>query len=98
VKAPDLIINIDRGDLFTGLNAFEARLGLPSTDFSRLSWVHELQATRVPEAMTGELDTLYQRPLTVSQARHGPWPAQLLSADARQRLQRLYGRDVMLYA
>ncbi|KAB0583245.1 sulfotransferase family protein [Ideonella dechloratans] len=98
VKAPDMVINIDRGDLFSGLNAFEARLGLPITDLRQLSWLHELQATRVPEVMTGDLDTLYQRPLTVSQARHGPWPAHLLSADARQRLQRLYGRDVMLYA
>ncbi len=98
VRAPDQLINIDRGDLFAGLNAFEARLGLPATDFTQLHWLHELQATRVPEAMDGQIDALYSLPLTVEQARQGPWPDQLLAADARQRLEHLYGRDIALYA
>lgn len=98
VRTPDQLINIDRSDLFEGLNAFEARLGLPATDFAPLHWLHELQANRVPETMSGPIDALYNQPLTVEQARSGPWPDQLLSADARQRLERLYARDIALYA
>lgn len=96
VRQPDVVINASRQDLFAGLNAFEALAGMPPTDFTRLAWVHELQATREPQPAAPPADP-YRVVLTEDQARHGPWPQGLLTPEARERLAGLYAEDVALY-
>ncbi len=97
VRAADFIINASRQDLFAGLNAFERTMGMPITDFAALSWIHELQSTRVPHSvdMGPDPDRLV---LTMRQARRGPWPKGLLTPTARARLEKLYAEDIALYA
>jgi len=97
LRAPDVVINASRQDLFVELNAFERRLGLTHTDFPALAWIHELQAGRVPHNVATPGDA-YRLVLTREQAQRGPWPQGLITADARRRLERLYAEDVALYA
>lgn len=97
VRRPDRTINASRTDLFEGLNAFERDLGLPVTVFDDLTWVRELQATRVPHSVALPGDP-YRMVLTRQQAQRGPWPTGLLTPEARERLARLYAEDIALYS
>lgn len=97
LRRPDVVINASRQDLFTELNAFERLMGMPVTNFKALAWVHELQATRVPHSVARDGDA-YRTVLTREQAQNGPWPKDLITAEARARLERLYAEDIALYA
>ncbi|WP_141287496.1 sulfotransferase family 2 domain-containing protein, partial [Ideonella azotifigens] len=97
MRAPDVLINVSQQDLYTELNAFERRQGMPVTDFAALRWLHELQSTRVPNRVDDG------RPadrveLTAAHAKFGPWPRQLLTPLARERLSALYADDIARYA
>jgi len=97
IRLPDYVINASRQDLFAGLNAFERAMGMPITDFAQLSWVHELQAGRVPHSMDMGPNP-DQLVLTRAQAQRGPWPKGLLTESARARLQTLFADDIERYA
>lgn len=97
LKRPDFVINASRKDLFTELNHFERMMGMPETDFKALAWVHELQATRVPHSVAHGGDS-YRAVLTREHAQKGPWPKDLITPEARARLERLYAQDIASYA
>jgi hypothetical protein len=97
LRRPDMVIDVSRDNLFAGLNAFERLVGMPETDFAALRWIHELQARR--EVAAGEVaGDPYRLVLTRQQALRGPWPAGLLTAEARTRLEKLYAEDLRLYS
>jgi len=96
---PDTVINVSRRNLFKELNRVERRLGLKATDFSSISWLHSLEASRRPAriASTGADD---QTLLTIRNAKgDDPWPdeASLLTPKARERIAQLYARDFEAY-
>jgi hypothetical protein len=97
LRPPDYTINISRQNLFEALNDFEKEMGMPITNFSSINWIHELQATRVPDYlnMGPNPDELV---LKMEQAQRGPWPTGLLTPRAKQRLESLYAEDIDLYA
>lgn len=97
LRSPDYTINISRQNLFEDLNAFEKQIGMPITNFPSIKWIHELQATRVPDYlnMGPNPDELVMK---IDQAERGPWPTGLLTPRARQRLEVLYAEDISLYS
>jgi hypothetical protein len=97
IRPADFIINASREDLFAALNVFERAVGLPVTDFPSLAWIHELHSARVPKSIEWSSDP-YRVALTREQARKGPWPKGLLTAEARARLEKLYASDIALYS
>ncbi|HSI50734.1 MAG TPA: sulfotransferase family 2 domain-containing protein [Ideonella sp.] len=97
LHAPDVLINASRQDLFAGLNDFERRMGMPVTDFAGLRWLHDVQSKRVPER-ADDGQPADQVVLTREQAKRGPWPHQLLTPLARERLTELYADDIARYA
>lgn len=97
LRAPDVLINASRQDLFEGLNDFERRMGMPVTDFPSLQWLHDVQSKRVPRR-ADDGQPADQVILTREQAQRGPWPHQLLTPLARERLSELYADDIARYA
>lgn len=96
VRRPDVVINTSRQNLFESLQAFERKLGMPSTDFAQMHWIHELQASRMPRSVPAQGDP-YRMVLTRQRAQAGPWPLGLITPEARGRLERLYREDIQLY-
>jgi len=97
LRAPDVLINASRQDLFAGLNDFERRMGMPVTDFAALRWLHDVQSTRVPQRVD-DGQPADQVVLTREHAKLGPWPHHLLTPLARERLTELYADDIARYA
>ena len=97
IRSADFIINVSEQDLFTELNNFERLMKMPQTDFNQLKWIHELQAARVVPTvdMGPDADLLI---LTELQAQRGPWPKNLLTQRARERLEKLFSEDIALYS
>lgn len=93
-------INISKQDLFTELNAFEQRLGLPATDFTSLRWAHESESRR-KRPPTVDVADAYDMPLTRDAGRgRAPWPssAALLTEEARARIRKIYADDFEYFA
>lgn len=96
LRPADVTINVSRQDLFTELNRFEAHQGMPVTDFAQLQWLHDVQHTRTPPLVNPAEDN-YRTRFKRAQALRGPWPRNLLTEQAHQRLARLYAEDIQRY-
>ncbi len=96
IRPPDILIDVSRQALFSELNSAERQLAMPITDFRCLNWIHELQQSRAaPRA--GLLGNTYRQVLSRAQAQRGPWPSHLLNRRARERLSKIYAKDISLY-
>lgn len=93
------VINITHQDLFTELNRLECEMGLSTTDFATLDWLHRTEAPRKP--MVAETSVpAYEQKLSVSAARGREfWPSTeaLLTEAARARLAKIYRTDIEAY-
>lgn len=99
-RKPDRVINISKQDLFTELNAFEAETGIPKTNFSDLDWLHDLESKRKAkqEPMEGDtLDTQAFSRLQVGKLGLFPNYGQLLTPQARQKIEAIYKSDFDAY-
>jgi hypothetical protein len=93
------LINVSTQDLFTRLNEVERDIGLPVTDFAKLSWLNKLGDSRSHGNRTCEVADAYTHPFTQKLARRGPWPSYqaFLTPTARERIARLYAVDIDTY-
>ena len=99
-RKPDRVINISKQDLFTELNAFEAEVGLPKTNFADLDWLHDLEKKRKAkqEPMEGEaIDTTAFSRRQVKELGQFPDYGQLLTPEARQKIEAIYKSDFDAY-
>ena len=99
-RKPDRLINISKQDLFTELNAFEAEAGIPKTNFEVLDWLHELEGKRKAkqEPMEGSrLDTTAFSRQQVKKLGQFPNYGQLLTPEARQKIELIYKSDFDAY-
>ena len=98
-RAVDRVINISKSDLFTEINAFEAMMEIPKTNFEDLNWLHALETKRKAKQEPIEGDGLDQVPFSRQQAKMGQLPSygQLLTPLARQRIEAIYKADFDAY-
>ncbi|MEA2986406.1 MAG: hypothetical protein QOD94_2660 [Alphaproteobacteria bacterium] len=93
------LINASTEDLFSRLNEVEADFNLPITEFGKLEWLQKINSKhRHVEAPAAPADA-YNHRFNREAARNGSWPpySAFLTADARERLARLYARDIEAY-
>ena len=93
------LINASAEDLFSRLNEVEADFNLPITDFSTLEWLQKINRKhRHVEAPAAPADA-YNHRFNREAARNGSWPpySAFLIPVARERLARLYARDIEAY-
>ena len=93
------LINASAEDLFSRLNEVEADFDLSITDFSKLEWLQKINRKhRHVEAPASPADA-YDHRFSREAARNGSWPpySAFLTAVARERLARLYARDLKAY-
>jgi hypothetical protein len=93
------LINASAEDLFSRLNEVEADFNLPITDFSTLEWLQKINRKhRHMEAPAAPADA-YNHRFDRESARNGSWPpySAFLIPVARERLARLYARDIEAY-
>jgi hypothetical protein len=93
------LINASAEDLFSRLNEVEADLNMPITDFSTLEWLQKINRKhRHNEAPVAPADA-YNHRFDREAARNGVWPpySAFLVPLARERLARLYARDIEAY-
>lgn len=99
-RKADRVINISKQDLFTELNAFEADVGIPKTNFEDLDWLHELEGKRKAkqEPMKGEaLDHFAFTRQQVKKLHEFPSYGQLLTPEAKQKIEAIYKADFDAY-
>ena len=99
-KPPSHVINVSKTDLFEGLNAFERDVGLPPTDFAAFGWLHDLEKMRKAkqEPMEGSrLDTTAFSRQQVKKLGQFPNYGQLLTPEARQKIELIYKSDFDAY-
>ena len=99
-RKADRVINISKQDLFTELNAFEAEIGIPKTNFDDLNWLHSLESKRKAkqEPMAGEaLDTVAFSRHQVNKLGLFPSYSQLLTPAAREKVEAIYKSDFDAY-
>ena len=98
-RAVDRVINISKSDLFTEINAFEAMMEIPKTNFEDLNWLHALETKRKAKQEPIEGDGLDHVPFSRQQAKMGQLPSydQLLTPLARQRIEAIYKADFDAY-
>ena len=97
---PTRFINISKSNMFTELNAFEADIGLPQTKFEELTWLHKLEDKRKSKQQPIEGEELDQTPFSrrqVAKLDYFPSYAQLLTAQARSRIESIYKDDFDAY-
>ena len=100
VRAVDRVINISKQDLFTELNAFEAEIGIPKTNFDDLNWLHSLESKRKAkqEPMAGEaLDAVAFSRHQLNKLGQFPSYNQLLTPAAREKIEVIYKSDFDAY-
>jgi hypothetical protein len=93
------LINASAEDLFSRLNEVEADFDLPITDFSKLEWLQKINRKhRHVDALATPVDA-YTHRFNREAARNGSWPpySAFLTPVARERLARLYARDMEAY-
>jgi hypothetical protein len=94
------VINISKQNFFTELNAFEAEMGWPVTNFDELNWLHHLEGKRKASQKPLEGDSFYTQPFSRQEAKSGYFPsyAQLLTPEAKAMIEEVYKRDFEAYA
>jgi len=100
VRRPDKFINISTQDMFAELNAFEASAALPQTDFKSLDWLHQLEGRRKANAAEIEGDKLDEVSVSrrdVKVLNRFPSYDQLLTPEARARIEKIYRTDFEAY-
>ncbi len=100
VRKPDVVINISKTDLFTNLNAFEESSGYPKTRFEELNWLHNLESKRKAKQEPMEGDALDRTSFSrhqVSKLGQFPSYAQLLTPEAKKRIEAIYKVDFDAY-
>ena len=101
VRKADVVINISKQDLFTELNRFEEQNGYPRTNFSDLDWLKKLEHKRKAgqDEMQGDaLDTVAFNKNQVSKLHQFPRYDQLLTPEARQKIESIYKIDFDAYS
>ena len=95
----DYVINISQEDLFERLNQIEVDLGLMPTSLEKDGWVLRHSSHNRPRSVSERSGGIYHRRLTRNDARHGPWPRHedLLTSEAREKIARLYAKDIESY-
>ncbi len=99
-RKPDRLINITKQKLFVGLNAFEIEMGFPATNFDDLGWLHALEGPRKAkqEPMEGAaFDTMAFNRQQVRQLNQFPAYDQLLTLEAKQKIEAIYKTDFEAY-
>jgi hypothetical protein len=97
-RRADKIINISRSDLLAEFAVLEKTYGWPPTDFANSEWFRKIENTR------GETPGQEGEPLDRAMLSHGshrrafPGYAQLLTPEARRKIERIYARDFEAYA
>ena len=97
---PTRFINISKTDLFSGLNDFEAELGLTQTRFAEMSWLHDLEGTRKAAQNPVEGEAIDEMAFNRAQVKdQGYFPSydQLLTPRARARIEAIYKADFDAY-
>ncbi len=99
-RKPAHIVNISASDLFADLNRFEESQGLPRTDFSTLTWLHDLERTRRARQISLPGSALDEHPFSRNDVmKLGRFPSydQLLTPRARKRIEKIYRVDFEAY-
>jgi hypothetical protein len=97
-RPADKTINISRSNLLAELAALEKTYGWPSTDFANSEWFRKIENTR-SEALGSEGEPLDRAMLShASHRRAFPSYAQLLTPEARHKIEHIYARDFEAYA
>ena len=99
-RKPDTVINITKSDMFAALNALEARMNWPHTDFPGMAWLHEYEGGRKARSDPFDGADLDLLPLVRSRRiRHSPFPTydQLLTPAARRDIEAIYAADFEAY-
>jgi len=92
------IINISRSNLLTELAVLEKTNGWPATDFANSEWFKKIENTR-SETVGQEGEPLDRAMLSHGSHRHAfPSYAQLLTPEARRKIEYIYARDFEAYA
>ncbi len=100
-RSPDVVINITKQDLFTELNRFEGDMGYPTTNFADLDWLKKLEHKRKAgqDEMEGDaLDTMIFNRHQVSKLGQFPRYDQLLTPEAKQKIESIYKVDFDAYS
>lgn len=99
-RTADRVINITKQDLFTELNQFEVDQGFGKTNFEDLNWLHNLESKRKAkqERVEGEgIDTVPYSRNQVTNLGMFPSYDQLLTPEARQKIETIYKSDFAAY-
>ncbi len=100
IHKPDVTINVSKSDLLQQLNAVAHEWSLPDTDFDSLDWLVKFEHSRRAKEMPIEGSSLDHKVFNRDAARGKlPFPGydQLLTPNARARIESLYGVDFQAY-
>jgi len=101
VRRPDTIINVSKGALFAELNALEARMGWPVTDFASMAWLRELENARRPIRLATDKSDWFAEPILRSRPpKSTPFPqdSAFLTPEAKLLIARIYRADFEAYS
>jgi hypothetical protein len=96
---PDRVINVSKVDLFSQLNALEAEIGMPLTDFEKLTWLKEVEAPRRVKRIDFEGDVSSVRLSRIFAQNGREWPANeaFLNDETRRLIEKIYEVDFSAY-
>lgn len=100
VVTPKYVINISKQNLFEALNAFEADMGMPLTDFAANQWIDKVQGRRQKAEMFTVDGDAVRTVFSKTDARTKNWPKRndFLTDETRAVIRSLYDIDFRQYA